>query len=65
VQHGLTDIEVRLVLNGPMEPSIEANLLETIRRDLHPGFEIKLNYVDAIARSAGGKHEDFISAIPD
>ena len=62
-QHSLTDIEVKMVLDGPMPPSAEAELKERIRRDLGADFVVKLNYVDHIPRSAGGKFEDFICAI--
>ena len=63
IQHSLTEIEVRLVLNGTMEPPEEANLLEAIRRDLGGKFKVSLTYVDHIPRSSNGKFEDFISNI--
>jgi len=62
-QHSLRDIEVKLVLDGQMSPSLEAELKERIRQDLGADFMVKLNYVDHIPRSAGGKFEDFICAI--
>ena len=63
IQNSLTDIEVRVVLNGTMEPPAEANLLETIGRDLGGKFNINLTYVDDIPRSSNGKFEDFVSNI--
>ncbi len=63
IQNSLTDIEVRLVLNGTMEPPEEANLLEAIRRDLGGKFNVSLTYVDHIPRSSNGKFEDFVSNI--
>ncbi len=63
IQNSLTEIEVRLVLNGTMEPPEEANLLEAIRRDLGGKFKVSLTYVDHIPRSSNGKFEDFISNI--
>ena len=41
----------------------EAELKKRIRRDLGADFVVRLNYVEHIPRSAGGKFEDFICAI--
>jgi phenylacetate-CoA ligase len=64
IQHSLEDIELKLVVSSPLDPLLESRIIEVARGSLGASFNIKLNYVDSIPRSAGGKFEDFISHVP-
>ena len=63
IQQSPRDIEVKVVLTGPISAAIEASLREKIRRDLRADFVVRLNYVDHIPRAKNGKFEDFICTV--
>ncbi len=63
IQHSLEEIELKLVVSEPLDPAVESRIIEVAKRSLGADFTIRLNYVDAIPRSAGGKFEDFISHV--
>jgi len=56
-------IEARLVTERPLTGEEEGRLRELVQSRLPARFEISFVYCDAIARSAGGKYEDFLSEV--
>lgn len=63
VQKSYDVIEARLVTSAPLTVQEEETLRAHVASRLPAPFEIRLAYVPGIARSAGGKFEDFISEI--
>jgi phenylacetate-CoA ligase len=64
VQKARDRLEVRLAAERALTAAEEARLGDLIRARLgHKGFEFAFSYHDRIARSAGGKYEDFRSEI--
>jgi phenylacetate-CoA ligase len=63
VQTSLTHINVRLVVEEPITVEQENALKALIHSRLGDEFELTLTYHEEIPRSAGGKFEDFVSAI--
>ena len=64
VQKSRTRLEIRLAAERTLTAVEEASLGDLIRARLgHRGFEFDFSYHDRIARSAGGKFEDFRSEI--
>jgi len=63
-QIGYDLIEARLVTAGALSAEQEGGLRELILSRLPPGFSVRFAYPDKIARSAGGKYEDFVREIP-
>ena len=63
VQKSLTEIEIRLVLARPMRENEQVQLAEFIQRYLPQPFDLRFSFHDAIAKSAGGKYEDFLSEV--
>jgi phenylacetate-CoA ligase len=63
VQTSLEAIEVRLVTARPLTPGEEARLRGHILSKLPAPFEIRFSYHDNLARSGGGKFEDFVSEV--
>jgi len=63
VQKTQRDIEVRLVVRGALGPAEEERLRRSLAALLEPGMSIAFAYVEAIARGAGGKLEDFVSEV--
>lgn len=63
VQKQLDKIEVRVVLPKKLTNKEEALLVKKFQASLGYLFTINIIYTDIIERSAGGKHEDFISEI--
>ena len=59
VQHGLDDIEIRLVPGRPFSPPEEELLRDLFRRCCGHAFATRLTYLDDIPRGPGGKFEDF------
>lgn len=56
-------IEVRLVVEAPLDAMQEGRLRKQLLSKLPPEFRVNIVYRDAIPRSAGGKFEDFISEV--
>ncbi len=63
IQHGLDDIEVRLVVDGELSPDQEERLTARLQEDFRHPFPIRYTYVPSIPRSAGGKYQIFVSKI--
>jgi phenylacetate-CoA ligase len=63
IQHTREQIEVKLVMPEKLTPVQTQDLIKMMHSSLGYPFELKFNYVDSIPRSAGGKHEDFISRV--
>lgn len=63
IQHAPDQIEVKLVMPRKLTPIEEPALSDMICDSLGYPFRLTYTYVEHIARSAGGKHEDFISKV--
>lgn len=63
VQHTLDRIEFKLVVNGALTAAQEARLREILQQNLGHPFEVDISYHTALARSASGKFEDFVSML--
>ena len=59
VQTGPQAIRVTLAVDAHLSADQERKLTDALHQRLHHPFEIDFHYVDAIARAAGGKYEDF------
>lgn len=57
-------LEARLVTATVLSAEQEGSLRALILPRLPPGFRLSFAYPDQIARSAGGKYEDFVCEIP-
>jgi phenylacetate-CoA ligase len=65
IQHSLEEIEVKLVADRPLTAAEEEEFRSALTRCLQHPFRFRLERVDVIPRSAGGKYEDFMSLIDD
>lgn len=63
VQKEFDLIEARLVTAAQLAPGQEDELRRLILSQLPSGMRLRLVYCESIARSAGGKFEDFISEV--
>ncbi len=63
IQHSLSEVEIKLVLAEPLDSRGEARIIEVAKKNLGDEFQFRLNVVDDIPRSAGGKFEDYISHV--
>ncbi|MES2957448.1 MAG: phenylacetate--CoA ligase family protein [Pseudomonadota bacterium] len=63
VQHGLNDIEVRLVLAQPLTSEQQAALTRFIQHNLGHAFTLRFSTVDTIRSTVNGKVEQFISML--
>jgi len=63
VQTQLDAIELRLVVDAPLEQEQEARLCKVLAESLGYPFAITVSYHAALARNAGGKFEDFVSLL--
>jgi phenylacetate-CoA ligase len=63
-QRTLHHIEVELVTPKPPDAGAQARLAQTVRQNLGHAFELSFVFPAHIARSAGGKFEDFVSMLP-
>jgi len=57
-------VETRLVTAAPLTSEQERTIRNLVLSHLPGGFRVSLSYRNDIARSAGGKYEDFICEIP-
>jgi len=57
-------LEARLVTESALSMEQEEGLRRMILSRMPPGFRLRFAYREQIARSAGGKYEDFICEIP-
>ena len=63
VQKEFDLVEARLVTAGRLSAEMEEKACRHMASRLPPGIRVKIVYVDAIPRTAGGKFEDFISEV--
>lgn len=63
VQKTVELIEARLVVAAPLDAAQEDRLRRQLLSRSPPGFRVEVVYCDMIARSAGGKFEDFVSEV--
>lgn len=63
VQKSPTALEVRIVAERPLEKAECDQIVDGFTKQVGPEFEIRLVFVDAIPRLAGGKYMDFVSEI--
>ena len=63
IQRTLNDIDVKLVLPRPLRKQEKESLTELFHELLQHPFNIKIEQVDTISRSASGKYEEFISEL--
>jgi phenylacetate-CoA ligase len=61
VQKTLTELEVRIVPERPLTADDENRIRGVIADQVGQGFQVQFTYHEAIARSKGGKFEDFRS----
>ncbi|MCK5092493.1 MAG: phenylacetate--CoA ligase family protein [Gammaproteobacteria bacterium] len=62
-QHNLETVEVKLACPEKMTATQESQFTALIQESIGHPFQITISYVDHIARSKGGKHEDFVSKV--
>jgi phenylacetate-CoA ligase len=65
IQKEVDRIEARLVVNQPLDQHSENAMKDWLNQSLGYPFQIDIHYVDAIARNAGGKFEDFRCELAD
>ena len=63
IQHDLQRIEARLVVARALSDDETGRLRAFLAGCLRYDFKLELVFVDEIARSAGGKYEDFVSRV--
>jgi phenylacetate-CoA ligase len=64
VQKDLQRLELVLVVARPLTKEEEKRVQAAFLSDLGGGFELALSYAKEIARTPGGKYEDFRSEVP-
>ena len=63
IQKTLEELEVRLVVLSPLTAAEEKYIVEVLLKGLDYPFRVHIKYVKSIARSPGGKFEDFHSEL--
>ena len=63
IQHSLEDVEVKLVINKPLNNEQQTILTKFIQEALGYPFNIRYKFLDNIPRSKSGKFEEFISKV--
>ena len=63
IQHSLTEVEVRLRLQGNMSEDERTQLLERLRRALGPEVAVKINFDAEIVVTPTGKYRTVISQV--
>lgn len=63
VQRSVTALELRLVLERPLNIAEEEGMRQALRRRWGGGFAVALSYHEALARDPSGKFEDFKSEV--
>ena len=64
VQKARDLVELRLVASAPLAAAEEEKLRRHVLSRLPAGVRLELSFHDRIARSAGGKYEEFVSELP-
>ncbi len=65
VQHGLENIELKIVVDEPLEIDQKNRLGGILREHLGHPFKVEITYHDEIPRGANGKYEDFKCMVKD
>jgi phenylacetate-CoA ligase len=63
IQHSLTQLEVRLVVDEPANKVQEERMQAIIRQAVNSPFDVTFSYLQQIPRTKGGKYEEFISHV--
>jgi phenylacetate-CoA ligase len=63
IQHGINDIEARLITERPLTPDEIAKVRDKILKKLHHPFELTMTFVTDIERGPTGKFEEFKSLL--
>jgi phenylacetate-CoA ligase len=63
VQHSLEEIEVKLVLERPLDAAEQAAVSALMQRNLGYPFRVRFSFPQEIPRGPTGKYEDFVSLI--
>jgi phenylacetate-CoA ligase len=63
VQTGRDRIVLNLVAGAPLDTATLDSLREKVRREIDAGMTLEVNYVEAIPRTASGKHRFVISEV--
>lgn len=65
IQKSYRDIELKLVVARPLTQAEVLDVRESVGRAVRRDFDLAIDYVDEIPRTAGGKYEDVICEIAD
>jgi phenylacetate-CoA ligase len=63
VQHSVEEIELKLVLERPLNADEQAKVRALMQRNLGHPFRVRFSFPDNIARGPSGKYEEFLSLI--
>jgi len=64
VQKRIDLLEAHIVASAPLAKAEEQALTRHVLSCVPPGFRLKIEYRDAIARGEGGKYEEFVCEVP-
>jgi phenylacetate-CoA ligase len=65
VQHSLEEVEVKLVMERPLDDAQQAAVIALTQRNLGYPFRVRLSFPAEIPRGPTGKFEEFVSLIAD
>jgi phenylacetate-CoA ligase len=63
IQHSLEEIELKLVLERPLDTAEQAAVSALMQRNLGHPFRVRFSFPQDIPRGPSGKYEDFVSLI--
>lgn len=63
VQHDVNQLEFKVVVDRKLSSEQEEGIREILRENLGHPFAVNISYHQALARSASGKFEDFVSML--
>jgi len=63
VQESLDRIRVRVVTDGPGAPEVSRSIVRRLHERVGDGIEVRVEAVDAIARTAAGKVRPVVSLV--
>jgi len=64
VQHSLDRLILNVVAPAPLSAETQANLRESLQREVDAGMRLEVNHLDEIPRTASGKHRFVIGMKP-
>ena len=65
IQHNLEEIELKLVMERPLNELEQAKVVVLIQKQLGYPFKVRFSFFSDIPRGPTGKFEEFISLIAD